>query len=298
VELAVRAEPGSLPFAAGTFAGVIDTSRPEEPGDHGRRLAELLRVCRPGGTVATIACGGAAGGGRIRAWPAVRSRLVGDGHAIVRAVPFDLLGARSPWWERLGGREDAVLAELESHLRFRAVRRAVRFLERRLVAALRAEEAASVAVVVRRGPPAAGGDAPAAGVRDVLASRSFARGVLRLLRDDAVVRFAAFLDTALLSPAGVPFHLARWVAERAADPELAREAWEGLLPRRIWWSTRRDTQRLLAAAGHRLAHRAIAALATLPGARADGVSIPETLEYDLVALFNRELGRCTEETPS
>jgi hypothetical protein len=26
-----------------------------------------------------------------------------------------------------------------------------------------------------------------------------------------------------------------------------------------------------------------------------GVSIPATLEYDIVALFHRELGHCTEE---
>jgi hypothetical protein len=230
----------------------------------------------------------------MRAWPALRSRVLQDGLEIVRAVPFDLLGTRSPWWARLGTRAEAVVAELESHLRCRQVRRAARFLERHLVAALPPEEVGAVGVVIRRAAPSPCADSAARDAQDVLASWRFRRSVLRLLADDAVVRFAAFLDTAVLSPAGMPVHLARWVAEVASDPRLERDARQRLLPRRVWWSTRRDAQRLLAAAGHRLAQQTIAALERCPGAPAAGVSIPATLEYELVALFNRELGGMTE----
>jgi hypothetical protein len=192
-------------------------------------------------------------------------------------------------------RQDGVLDELESHLRFPAVRRAARFLDRHLVAALPLEETGSVALRLRKTLWAGRADPTTSRVRDLLANRQFARRVLQLLRKDSVVRFAAFLDTAVLSPAGVPMHVGRWLAEVAEDPELAEDAWAGLLPRRLWWTSRRDVQRVLAAAGHRMAHQIISVLADHPGASVGGVSIPATLEYDFVALFHRELGHCTEE---
>ena len=290
VHAAVGGDVRALPFATGTFATVIDTSRPEEPGDHEARFAELLRVCRPGGTVATIASGGAASGAEFRSWAELRARAAGQGPEIVEAVPFDAFGMRSAWVLR-----DDVAAELESHLRFPAVRRAVRFLDRHLVAALPPADAGSVALRLRKTLWAGRAESSTSRVRELVASRPFARRVLELLSDDSVARFAAFLDTAILSPAGVPMHLGRWLANVAADPELAADARAGLLPRRLWWTSRRDVQRVLAAAGHRLAHEIIAVLAETPGARTENVSIPHTLEYDLVALFNRELGHCTEE---
>jgi SAM-dependent methyltransferase len=284
-----------LPFRDGAFAAVVDTQRAEAAWDDEQRLAELVRVCRPGGTIALVACPGGVDVG-LRTWDGVRGRLMAAGCEVARAVPFDPLGVSSPWRRRLGPRTERVLAELEQHLAFPEVRRAVRLLERRIVEALPLEEAGAIAVLARRRTAAdrTVGPAPLPALAAVLASRAFGDAVLRLLRDDAVVRFAAFLDAEVLSPLGVPFDLPGYVAALGADAERAREAVAALLPHRRWWSTSFDVQRLLAAASHRLARRAIEALRGLPGATHEGVSLPATFEYDLIATLNRALERGAE----
>jgi hypothetical protein len=278
-----------LPFRDGAFASVIDTARPEAAWDDAQRLAELVRVCRPGGTLALVACPGVDVG--LRTWAGVRSRLVGLGCEVVRAVPFDVLGVSAPWRRRLGGRVERVMAELEAHLAFPEVRRAVRLLERRIVAALGLEEAGAIAVLARRRTAADRTVAPVPepALAAVVASRAFGDAVLRRLQDDAVVRFAAFLDAEVLSPLEVPFDLPAWVATLGADRERARAAVAALLPHRRWWSASFDVQRLLAATSHRLAERVIDALRGHPGATHEGVSLPATFEYDLIATLNRAL---------
>jgi hypothetical protein len=227
----------------------------------------------------------------VRTWSSVREKLVAAGCEVVRAVPFDVLGVSSPWGRRLGARADRVIAELEAHLAFPEVRCAVRLLERRIVAALPVEEVGAIAVLARRRSAAdrTVAAAPVPTLAAVLASRAFGDAVLRLLRDDAVVRFAAFLDAEVLSPLGVPFDLPAWIATLGTDAARARAAVAALLPFRRWWSPSFDVQRLLAATSHRLAQRAIDALGALPGATHEGVSLPATLEYDLIATLNRAL---------
>jgi len=291
----VRGGTESLPLRAASSAAVVDTTRPETPADHERRVAELVRVCRPGGTIALVACGGRVASrsvGGVRSWASLSGLLARAGCDVVRVVPFDLLGTFSPWRTGLGVRAERVLGELEDHLRVPEVRRAVRFLERRLVAALPVEQAGSVFVVARRrggAPEPAHAPGAPESASAVVASRAFGDALLRLARDDAVVRFAAFLDAEIFSPAAVSFDLVRHLAAAAADPVRGETARRALLARRRWWSPRSDVQRLLGAASFRLAHRTMAVLRELPGASVDGVRLPETLEYELLTLFNRRL---------
>jgi SAM-dependent methyltransferase len=297
-----RARPGAtiaaaaaLPFASGSFAAVVDATRPEAGGGDAQPLAELVRVCRPGGTVALVARGGPVPAGG-RTWATVRARLVDWGCEIERVVPFDALGPFSPWRCALGTEARRVLSELEDHLRSREVRRAARLLERRIVAALPPEQGGWVFVRARRhGPGRAAG--PARGMRSIAGvarSRSFAAAVLRLMRDDAVVRFAAFLDAELLSTGSIPVDLAAYVRRVSLEPQLGRAAAAALLPRRRWWSASFDVQRFLAARGHRMARATIEVLRGHPDGANGGVDLADTLEYDLLALVNRQLERLAE----
>ncbi len=180
---------------------VVDTARPEEPGDHAARVDALLDACAPGGTIALVACGGtAAGDGPLapRTLAAVRAQLSARGYTVARLVPFDVLGPSSPWRLGLGHRADAVLAELDAHLASPSVRVAARLGERHVVAALAPSQAARVLVVAHS--DGGGGPEPAAGdPQAVLHDAAFAAAALRLVHDDAVVRFLAFLDAELLS---------------------------------------------------------------------------------------------------
>jgi hypothetical protein len=281
-----RAAVDGAPPAA-VFAAVIDTVRPEGAFDDDARLGHLVRACRPGGTLALVACAGGTTES-ARSLVGFAPRLAALGCDVVRAVPFDLLGLFSPWRARLGTRLETVLAELETYLASPAVRAAVRFLERHVVAALPPSEAGSVAVLARR---RAAGEAPAPpppvpDLEATLASRALAEGALHHLRDDAVVRFAAFLDAEVLAPAGVGFDLVDFIARASAEPGRGRAA---VRPDEPWWTPSLDVQRLLTAASHRLAHRAIARLGARSDAIHDGVGLPDTLEYELIAAFNRVL---------
>jgi hypothetical protein len=295
-----------LPFPAEAFASVVDTAYPEVPGDYARHLNELVRVCRPGGEIACVAYGGTAPSppedgfrirlhGRAHAW--VRATLEAADCEIVREVPFDVLGPLSPWRLALGARAESVLAELEEHLQHRSVRRAVRLVERGLVATLDPSEAARVVLVARRRDPCAARTAadgrtsrrvaPGERVRDP----TFTRAAVRLLHDDAVLRWLAFLDVEILSPLRVPFDLPRWVAAMAAEDANQRTAAVDLLGRRRWWYPGLEERRVLEAASYRLAQATLAALTDLDAAGSPGAGFIATLEYDLVAAFNARLGR-------
>jgi hypothetical protein len=272
---------------AAPFAAVIDTARPEGAFDDDARLGDLVRACRPGGTLALVACAGGTTEG-ARSLVGLVPRLAALGCDVVQVVPFDVLGLFSPWRARLGMRRAPALAELETHLASCAVRAAVRFLERHVVAALPPSEAGSVAVLARRrgvgaspAPPP-----PSPDLEAMLASRVLADGALHHLRDDAVVRFLAFLDAEVLAPAGVGFDLVDFVARVSAEPGRGRAA---VRPDEPWWTPSLDVQRLLTAASHRLAHRAIVGLGARADAIRDGVRLPDTLEYELIAAFNRGL---------
>jgi SAM-dependent methyltransferase len=266
-----------LPFATATFASVVDTTRPEDPGDHEPLVRELLRVCRPGGVVAAVACGGAAATVGPRTLPLLTDCLTVGGAEIERLVPFDALGTFSPWRLALGARRDRVLAELEAHLGHPAVREATRLLEEVVVSTLPPEQVGRVFLLARRSigraearrgasvvPPGAG-----------LARPDVGPVALRLLQDDTVIRFAAFLDAELLAPAGTGFDVLRWLEELGAAPG-------GELRPRLWRWPGLEAYRFLGAASHRLARRTLAALTE--GDPDAGVLA--TLEYDLVAAMN------------
>ncbi len=288
---ATTCAPTALERSDDSFDTVIDTTRPEEPADHGRLLDALVRSCRPDGTIAVIACGGvpaADGPGAPRSLALVRTRLAAAGWAPVRVVPFDLLGPLSPWRLGLGGRADRVLAELDAFLRFRSVRAAVRFLERELVAALPCERVGRALVVARRGAGAIGGGDP--GV--TLECPDRARRVLAHLQHDAVVRFAAFLDAEFLVPAGVHFDLARYLVAVSAtagngDPARAR----ALRERRCWFPGY-DARRFVEAVSHRMAQRAVEALAAAAGPTA---GLAESFDYALFETCNAALDRFLDD---
>ena len=299
-QCAVRAVPGEIPFVSETFTSVIDTTRPEPPADHEGRLRELVRVCRPGGTVAVIACGGtavgASGAAAPRSFVEVEEWFWRAGCEIEREVTFDLFAPLSPWRLMLVHRRAQVLEELEEHLHFPRVRRAVRLLERHLVAMLPPSEGGRVFVLARRRhsgrpPKPIVREQSSLSVRSVLDTSYFGAGVLRFLQDDAVVRFAAFLDQEVLSAARLPFNLACYIDSAGNKPESAAVAARTLLRRRQWRYPGSEVQAFLAASAYRMARQTIAVLQDAPDCVCDAVRLPETLEYELFEAFNREIER-------
>jgi SAM-dependent methyltransferase len=277
--VSVRSGAEQLPFPSGTFAAVVDTTRPEDPADHLPFLRELARVCRPGGTVAAIACAGLAVTAGPRTLAILEDCLDAVGCDVRRRVPFDVLGTFSPWRLGLGERRERVLAELEGHLAHPAVCAAVHLLEATVVAVLPPDRAGRVAVVARRRAPGAAPPRPAAPEpppRAALVRPDVAAEALRLMQDDAVVRFAAFLDAELLSRADVGFDLLGYLEEigRAESGELRP---------RLWRWPGLEAYRYLGALSHRLARAAVAGLS---GGAGPDAGLPATLEYDLVAMFN------------
>jgi hypothetical protein len=297
---AVRAVPSEIPFSSETFASVIDTTRPESPADHEELLGELVRVCRPGGTVALIACGGsvaaASGGMAPRSFESVEEWLRRAGCDIERVVTFDVFAPLSPWRLVLGERRSQVLGELEEHLRFSRVRRAVRLLERHLVPALPPCEVGRVFVLARRRypgqpPKAIVGEQSRPSIRSVLDAGNFGAAVLRFLQDDAVVRFAAFLDAEVLSAARLPFNLTCYIDAVGSAPENAAVAARILLRRRRWRHAGLEVQAFISAAIYRMARRTIEVLQDAPDSVRDDVRLPDTLEYEFFEALNVQIER-------
>jgi len=297
---AVRAVPDDIPFSTETFTSVIDTTRPEQPADHGQLLHELVRVCHPGGTIAVIACGGStagsSGGVAPRSFVSVEECLRHAGCDIERVVTFDVFAPLSPWRLMLGERRSAVLGELEEHLRFPRVRRAVRLLERHLVPALPPCDVGRVFVVARRrhpgqppGPVVLEHSRPS--IRSVLDAGYFGAAVLRFLQDDAVVRLAAFVDAEVLSAARLPFNLARYIDAVGSGPDNAAVAARALLRRRRWRHAGLEVQAYLSAATYRMAKRTIDVLQDAPDSVRDAVRLPDTLEYELFEALNAQIER-------
>jgi SAM-dependent methyltransferase len=283
--VAVAGEATTLPFAEASFRAVIDTSRPEAPADHAAAVREMIRVCRPGGVVAAVACGGGAGAaGRLapRGFASLLGAFAAAGCTPVAVVPFDLLGPSSPWRRRLPDGGAGVLAELDEHLRAGGVRRAFTLVEEEVAALLDPEDTARVLVVARRGPaPAwrAQGTAPERLVA-LRAAPGLRARALELMADDAVVLAAALLSE-ILTLADVPFDLATYLRE-ASVPAHAALAIGALRGSRRFWSPGLEVRRLHQAASHRLARRAIRALAAATDEAAPA-RLAETLEYDIVA---------------
>ena len=297
---AVRAVPNDIPFSTETFTSVIDTTRPEQPADHEQLLRELVRVCRPGGTVAVIACGGStagsSGGVAPRSFMSVEECLQHAGCDIERVVSFDVFAPLSPLRLMLGEGRSRVLGELEEHLRFPRVRRAVRLLERHLMPTLPPCEAGRVFVVARRRCPAqppgpVALELPRPSIRSVLEAGYFGAAVLRFLQDDAVVRFAAFLDAEVLSAARLPFNPARYIDAVGSAPGNASVAARTLLRRRRWRHAGLEVQAFLSAATYRMAKRTIDVLQDAPDSVRDAVRLPDTLEYELFEALNVQIER-------
>lgn len=277
---------------------VLDTTRPEGPGDPAPRVAAMVRACRAGGTIAAIACGGAPGAGGSSA-PLGLARLGAlledAGCRIVELVPFDLLGPLSPWRLGLGPRAGRVLEELDEHLRHRSVRRAVRLLEREVVATLPPERVGRVLVRAERAPAGEGGvPRPRLAPRMVdpaplsarLAAPALARRVLKLMQEDAVVRFAAFVDAELLSAQATGFDLARYLGAASLEAESAGPARARAERRGRCWYPGLDARRFVEAAAFRLVRRTVETLGA-----AGGAGVADTLTYHLLETINAELDR-------
>jgi len=299
--------PGARPDDGGPlgedFAAVVDTTRPEAVADDAARIARLVRACRPGGTVALVAVGGpvfapdgatpglrpAGCGAATRTMATAASALAAAGAWIEGAVAFDLTGPLAPWRHALGGDADRVLAELDGHLAARAVRAAVRFLEREVVARLPPEATARTLLVARRVAPGDAGRPRAVrgDARARLDEPAVTRRVLALLQDDAVVRFAAFLDAEVLSRLDVPFSLPRWLLAASARPGAGDDAAPRAAKAGRAWYPGLDAYRLVQAAGYRIAARTAALLERA----APSAAIAPTLEYALVEMVNAALDR-------
>jgi hypothetical protein len=293
----VLAPPGGFPCllpVSGTTdaapATIVDTTRPEEPGDHRAMVEQLAQLAGDTATVVLVACGGspAAGVGPApRSLTVVEAALAGAGFDLVKRVPFDVLGPLSPWRLGLGARRDAVFAELEEHLTSPAVRRAARLVERHVVAVLPPQSVGRVLVVARRAPvPAPVAVDPNA----ALAAPAFADAFLPLLHDDAVVRWLAFVDAEWLSADAVGFDLIGFLRDLTAPADRRAEVAVLLRRQRRWWQPRLEEARLAEAASHRLAQATIAAVDAALG---DGIA--GTLLYPLVGAFNAEIDRVLAE---
>jgi hypothetical protein len=293
----VLAPPGGfpclLPASAASdarAASIVDTTRPEEPGDHAAMVRQLVQLAGEDATVVLVACGGppaATPGPAPRSLAVVETALAEMGFAVAQRVPFDVLGPLSPWRLGLGARRDAVFAELEEHLGSPAVRRAARLIERHVVAALPPDTAGRVLVVARRAPvPAPIAVEPAA----ALASAELGDALLPLLHDDAVVRWLAFVDAEWLSADTVGFDLVRFLRELTAPAGRRADVAALLRTQRRWWQPRLEEARLAEAASHRMAQATIAAVDAAVG---DGIA--GTLLYPLVGAFNAEIDRLLAE---
>lgn len=261
---------GALPFAERSFAAVLDMRPPDEPCVP---VAELARVCRPEGAVLTVTSS------HTRA--ALADTLAGAGCVVDDTIPFDFLGSGSPWAARLGARAAGVLEELETHLAAGGVCAAATLLEAEVVAHLPPGATASAFVVGRRGAARPTPARPSVRVR--LDEPEFRAALLRLAQDDAVVRWAAFLDAEVLSPAGVMFDLARYLDEiGAVSPAELRPG--------LWRWPGFETYRFLQAAGHRMAAGTAAALAD--AREPASPRLAATLAYDLVETLNALFDRC------
>jgi hypothetical protein len=283
---ALVSDPSGLP--AGAFDAVADATPPDGRDAVPARVAALVRACRPGGTVALIACGGDATAAADV--PTVTTLLDAAGADVVRVVAFDLLGPSSPWRRRLGDDSTAVVAELEAHLAFPAVRIAARLLEREVVAASSPSYAASAVVIGRRrdGEPAPEGAAPAS-LAARLAGPALARRALALAQDDAVVRFAAFLAAEVQPVLAAPFDVARWLLEVAGiDGNGDLAAGRARAAGRSWYPGL-DARRFVEAAAHRMARGVVRALAA--GAPEQAL-VADSFEYPVLETCNAALDIC------
>ena len=289
----VLAPPGGfpclLPVSGSTDtapACIVDTTRPEEPGDHATMVRQLADLAGDTAAVVLVACGGSPAmttGPAPRALAVVESALADAGFGVTKRVAFDAFGPLSPWRLGLGARRDAAFAELEEHLASPAVRRAARLVEQHVVAALPPESVGRVMVVARRAPaPPPVATSPVA----ALSAPEFADAVLPLLHDDAVVRWLAFVDAEWLSAAGIEFDLIGFLRTLTEPAERRTELAALLRRQRRWWQPRLEEARLAEAASHRLAQATIAAVDAAVG---DGIA--RTLLYPLVSAFNAEIDR-------
>jgi hypothetical protein len=297
--------PG-LPFTSGSFAAVLDTARPEEPRSPesaAHALAELARVCRPGGRIGVVACGGTSsdpGGGR--GVSVVVESLRRAGCEIERLVPFDVLAPFSPLRPELGPRFESVLEELDEHLRHPGVEAVVRLLDERIVSALPGAAAGRVLVLARVRSAAAsahlwsGGGAreippgraasPTAFDARVLYAADVMESVLRSIHDDAVTRFAAFLDTEVLPVVPTDFDLATYLADIGTRERNAAAVAAELERRRRRWYPGLEMLRLLTAGAYRMTRATVAALRE-PGER-EGESLADTLDYEIFGSLDLE----------
>lgn len=281
--------PASAPSGAAA-ASLVDTTRPEEPGDHAAQVRQLVQLAGEDAAVVLVACGGPpamTAGPAPRSLAVVEAALAEVGFGVARRVPFDALGPLSPWRLGLGARRDAVFAELEEHLASPAVRRTARLIERHVVAALPPEAAGRVLVVARRAPvPVPIAVDPAA----TLTSAALAAALLPLLHDDAVVRWLTFVDVEWLSADTVGFDLVRFLRDLTAPADRRAEIAALLRTQRRWWQPRLEEARLSEAASHRMAQSTIAAVDAAVG---DGIAA--TLLYPLVGALNAEIDRLLAE---
>ncbi len=261
---------GALPFADAAFASVIDATRPESARPVA--VAELGRVCRPEGAVVTVARGRELGA-RVGA-------LAAAGCVVDATTPFDLLS--SPWAAAL---DASVGEELDAHLEAPGVQAAVALLEAELVALLPPAAVGRVVVVGRRSATRAAAVLDPPSIRARLDDPTLRSTLLGFAQDDAVVRWAAFLDAELLSPAGVAFDLARYLEEigGVAPAELRPGLWR-------WPGF--ETYRFLQAVSHRMAARTAAALAADTALPPEWRGLPATLAYDFVDPRNGLRDRC------
>jgi hypothetical protein len=196
----------------------------------------------------------------------------------------------------LGERCGEVLGELEEHLRSRRVRTAVRLLERHFVAALAPCHAGRVFVVARRDQ---GGQRPAVIIQEdphrdlggLIEDDAFGGAALRFLQDDAVLRWAAFLDSEIISAVPLPFNLVAYVEEMASRTRNAAMAGKSLSRRRRWRYPGLEVQAVIAAATYRMTKRTIEALRDAPESVYSVVRLPDTLEYELFGALGTEITR-------
>jgi hypothetical protein len=270
----VISDPRDLP--AGAFAAVVDRTA----GD-AARLAALVRACRTGGTVAVVARGGESPDATT-----VTTLLEAAGCDLVRVVPYDLLGASSPWRGRLGPEAAALVAELDAQLASPAVRAAARLLEREVVAALPPAAAARALVVAHR----RGTDQAA--VREPSPPRggpAFVRRALALMQDDAVVRFAAFLAAEVQPVLGLAGDFAAWLLDAAsADGSGALASGRARAAGRSWYPGL-DARRFVEAAAHRMARGVVG---TLAAATPGDAALADTFEYPVLQVCNAGLDVC------
>jgi hypothetical protein len=293
------------------YARVIDTTRPEAVAGDAVRIARLVRACRPGGTVALVAVGGPvlppdlrtpcdrAGpphGGATRTLATAAAALAAAGAWVEGAVAFDLVGPFAPWRHALGGDADAVLAELDRHLRARAVRAMARLLDRELVSQLPPESTARAVLVARRVAPGDTGGARAVrdDPHDRLDAPATTARLLGLLQDDAVVRFAAFVDAEILGRLDVPFSIVRWLTDASLRPGAGERAAVRARRANREWYPGVDAYRLVQAASHRIATRTAAVLGKVS---AESAVVAPTLEYALIEMVNAALDRRLTEVP-